>query len=85
MTIEYGYGSTEYGPGVTIKLSGTDVAIAISAWLVANGVTTFGPRTITVNGDTCKFGEIYVDPSGSVITPQNKKMSGRGPKKRNKQ
>lgn len=79
MTITHGKGTTEYGPGVSIELDGNEVAIAISAYLVAHGVHYVGPRTITVNGALCKSGEVYVDPSGFVITPEGYKMSGRGP------
>ena len=78
MNLEYGNGKTEYGPGVSINLDGNEVATAIDAWLVANGVNVSGPRTITVNGELCERGNIYVDPSGFVITPRGRKMSGRG-------
>lgn len=78
MNIEYGSGKTEYGPGVSVNLDGNEVATAIDAWLVANGVNISGPRTITVNGELCLVGNIYVDPSGFVITPRGRKMSGRG-------
>ena len=80
MKIKYGNGETEYGPGVSISLDGNEVATAIDQWLVTNGVTVSGARTIRVNDELCKTGEIYVDPSGFVITPKGKKMSGRGPK-----
>jgi len=77
MKIQHGAGKTEYGPGVSIELSGNEVANAIGAWLVAHNVYVSGPRTITVNGDLCKVGEVYVDPSGFVIA-KGKKVSGRG-------
>jgi len=79
MNIRYGDGPTQFGPGVSIELDGDEVAIAIDAYLVAHNVHVFGPRTITVNGELCQEGEIYVDPSGFVIT-EGKKMSGQGPK-----
>jgi hypothetical protein len=79
MKIDYGSGITEYGPGVSIELSGDEVATAIDAFLVANGVNVQGPRTITVNGELCEDGRIYVDPSGRVITPEGKELCGRGP------
>jgi hypothetical protein len=79
MEIKYGDGRTKYGPGVAIELTGDEVAIAVDAWLVAHGVHVDGPRTITVNGDLCDRGQIYVDPSGFVITPEGKKLRGRGP------
>lgn len=79
MNIAYGNGKTESGPGVRIVLTGEEVAQAIAAWLVVHGVHVQGPRTIRVNGDLCEAGSIYVDPSGSVITPDGVNMSGRGP------
>ncbi|MBY5821502.1 hypothetical protein [Rhizobium leguminosarum] len=78
MNIRYGHGKTEYGPGVTIELTGDEVATAIDAWLVAHGVYVDGPRTISVNRELCEEGEIYVDPSGRVIA-DGKEFSGRGP------
>ena len=66
MEIKFGSGTTKYGPGVEINLTGDEVAIAIDAFLVANGVTVRGARTIRVNGELCKKGRIYVDPSGNV-------------------
>lgn len=79
MKIKYGSGKTEYGPGVEITLSGDEVATAIAAYLVAKRVHIQGPRTITVNGDLCREGNIYVDPSGYVIDKKSKKIDGRGP------
>jgi len=79
MTINFGTGTTEYGPGVDIALTGDEVATAISAYLVAHGVYVVGPRTITVNGQLCEQGNIYVDPSGRVVT-ENQEFSGRGAK-----
>lgn len=67
MNIKYGNGTTKYGPGVSVELSGCDVAIAIDAYLVAHGIHVSGPRTVTVNGELCECGEVYVDPSGFVI------------------
>jgi hypothetical protein len=80
MEIKYGDGKTEYGPGVSIELTGNEVATAIDAWLVAHGVHVSGPRTITVNGELCQTGHIYVDPSGFVIA-DGEKFDGRGPQK----
>jgi len=73
------YPHTPYGPGVEITLSGDEVAKAIMAFLVANGVHIEGPRTITVNDKFCRGGYIYVDPSGYVINKKGKKLDGRGP------
>jgi hypothetical protein len=77
MDIMHGNGTTEYGPGVIIDLTGDEVALAISAFLVAHDVHIVGPRTIRVNGDLCDTGCIYVDPSGFVIA-HGEKISGRG-------
>ncbi len=78
MTITYGKGTTQYGPGVSIQLDGNEIATAIDAYLVAHGVHVSGPRTIRVNGELCETGSVYVDPSGFVITPEGEKLSGRG-------
>lgn len=78
MEVNFGRGKTEYGPGVSIELTGSEVATAIDAWLVAHGVHVRGPRTIRVNGELCELGEIYVDPSGSVVA-DGKHFQGRGP------
>ncbi len=77
MKVKYGKGKTEYGPGVEIKMSGDEVAIAIDAYLTAHQIHVSGPRTIRVNGKLCQKGEIYVAPSGFVIS-KGKKYSGRG-------
>lgn len=78
MDIKYGKGKTEYGPGVSISLTGDEVARAIDAYLCAHGVHVFGPRTIRVNGELCEQGHIYVDPSGFVVA-EGKKFLGSGP------
>jgi len=75
--VGYGGGRTKYGPGVSIELTGDEVATAIDAWLVAHGVHVSGPRTITVNGELCEAGHVYVDPSGFVVY-DGKRISGRG-------
>lgn len=77
MKIKYGKGPTEYGPGVEIKLTGAEVAVAIDAYLVAHGIHVSGARTITVNGKLCEKGRVYVDPAGFVIK-DGEKISGRG-------
>jgi len=56
----------DFGDGCSIGLTGDEVASAIDAWLLAHGVKVSGPRTITVNGDLCSSGLVYVDPAGSV-------------------
>lgn len=78
MEVKFGGGKTEYGPGVSIELTGDEVATAIDSWLVAHGVHVQGPRTITVNGEPCEVGKVYVDPSGFVIA-RGERFSGRGP------
>jgi len=77
MIVKHGEGRTEYGPGVSIELIGDEVATAIDAWLVAHGVHVSGPRTVRVNGELCKSGRVYVDPSGFVIS-DGVKFFGRG-------
>lgn len=76
-TIKRGAGRTEYGPGVSIELTGDEVATAISAFLVAHDINISGARTITVNGELCEFGRVYVYPSGFVVS-DGEKFDGRG-------
>ncbi len=78
MKVEYGEGKSIYGPGVSIRLTGNEVATAIDAYLVAHGIHVSGPRTITVNNELCAYGRVYVDPSGFVIV-DGEKLDGRGP------
>lgn len=61
---------------MSIELTGDEVATAISAYLVARGVHVDGPRTITVNGELCEAGRVYVDPSGFVVH-EGERISGR--------
>jgi hypothetical protein len=75
--IEFGPGKTKYGPGVLIKLTGDEVAVAIDAYLVSHGFHVSGARTIRVNGELCDRGQVYVDPSGNVIY-QGERWTGRG-------
>lgn len=77
MNIQFGKGKTKYGPGVEINLTGKEIATAIDAYLVSLGIYVNGARTISVNNDLCHFGQIYVDPSGFVIS-DGEKWSGRG-------
>jgi hypothetical protein len=75
--VRHGKGKTEYGPGVLIELTGDEVATAIDAYLTAHQIHVSGPRTITVNGELCDKGQVYVDPSGNVVA-KGKGFSGRG-------
>jgi len=79
MEVKQSNGISIYGPGVDIKLSGDEVATAISAYLTAHDIHVSGARTITVNGDLCESGHIYVDPSGKVIA-KGIEFTGRGDK-----
>jgi len=79
MKISFGKGKTEYGTGVQIDLTGTEVARAIYAYLMAHDVVIDGAATITVNGELCEYGGMYVDPSGRVIADGDG-WSGRGHK-----
>ena len=38
MEVKFGEGTTEFGPGVNIEMTGDEVATAINAWLAAHGV-----------------------------------------------
>lgn len=75
--VKQGEGKTQYGPGVSIELTGEEVATAIAAFLVAHDINISGARTITVNGELCELGHVYVDPSGFVVTA-GMMVSGRG-------
>ena len=77
MEIKAGNGTTEFGPGVEITLTGDEVAAAIMTFLVAHDINVFGARTISVNKELCECGEVYVDPSGYVVS-RGVKFSGRG-------
>jgi hypothetical protein len=73
--VEYGKGTSDYGPGVNVKLTADQVATAISAYLITRDVHIVGPRTIRIDSDMdCN---IYVDPSGRVIA-DGMELSGRG-------
>lgn len=67
MEIKKGKGKSEYGPGINIKLTASEVATAIYAYLVAQNVYVQGPHSVRVNKNLIKNGSIYIDPSGSVI------------------
>lgn len=77
MVIKHGNGTTEYGPGVSVRLTSDELATAILAYLMAHGVNITGPRTVFVNGELCVDSQVYVDPSGDVYH-DGKQYSGRG-------
>lgn len=77
MDVKHGEGKTEFGPGVSIELTGDEVASAIYTWLTAHEVHIRGAATITVNGELCEAGRVYVDPSGFVVA-KGLRLSGRG-------
>jgi len=83
MKVKLGKGKTKYGAGVDIRLSGNEVAHAIYTYLVAHDINIHGPATITVNGELCRVGRGYVDPSGFVIS-DGKKYNGSDIKNNNK-
>jgi hypothetical protein len=82
--IKKGSGPTEYGPGIEINLTGAEVAIAIEAYLMTKRIYIRGPRTITVNGELCKAGEVYIDPSGFVVKKGIKYEGSTGEKESSK-
>lgn len=63
MNIQFGKGKTQFGPGVQIDLTGNEVAMAIYTYLTAHSIIIAGPATISVNGEMCEVGSVYVDPS----------------------
>lgn len=77
MEVRHGDGTTEFGPGVMIELSGDEIAIAVDAYLVAHGVSVSGPRTVRVKGTQIDDGHVYVDPCGSVVV-HGTRLTGRG-------
>lgn len=78
MKVRYGKTETGFGPGVEVRLTGDEVAQAIDAYLVAHGIAVYGSRTVTVNGQLCEEGSVFVDPSGFAVA-KGRKFSGRGP------
>jgi len=78
--VKGGQGNSPYGLGVNIELTGDEVATAIDAYLVAQGICVRGPRTVTVNGELCEEGHVYVDPSGFVIDGRHR-LYGQGKKR----
>lgn len=52
--------------GVTILLTGNEVALAIDQYIRSKGIIVNGPRTVKVNRQLCKEGMVYIDPEGAV-------------------
>jgi len=67
MEIVKGRGVSVCGAGVSIKLTGDELASAIRDYLVAHNVHINGASTVIVNSYKCINAEVYVDPSGFVI------------------
>lgn len=81
MKIDYGNGTTKYGPGVMIKLTGHELAHAVDLFLYSQEIYIDGPRTITYKGKLLESGcKVYVDPSGRVVA-NGEGFDGRGPEK----
>lgn len=74
--IQPGKGTSQYGTGIDINLTGDQLATAITAYLHAHNIHINGSRTVSVNGQLCKHANVYVDPSGFVIK-KGKKYNGR--------
>lgn len=67
MVVKFGDGKTEYGPGIEVLLTGSEIATAIEAYLLSHGVRVSGARTIRVNDELCEQATVYVDPSGFAM------------------
>lgn len=76
MKIDKGKGTSEFGTGINIEMSGEELAHAVSTYVHSRGIHIDGSRTITVNGELCESASIYVDPCGSLII-DGRKISGR--------
>ena len=76
MKIQKGKGTTEFGTGIDIELTGEELAHAISTYIYSKRILILGARTIRVNGKLCESASVYVDPSGDVIQ-KGIKISGR--------
>jgi len=81
MNVQHGNSTLSTGPGVTICLSGEEVATAIEAYLVAHNIVADGFRTVSINGNFCGPDRgtctIHVAPAGFVIT-NGVKFTGSG-------
>lgn len=72
MKIKKGEGTSKYGTGVEITLTGEEVALAIETFLTARNVHISGSRTIYVNEELCASGSVYIDSSAIVIAKGNR-------------
>jgi hypothetical protein len=75
MEVRYGDADTGDGTGVLVELTGNEIARAVDLLVYSQGVIVRGPRTVTVNGDSCRSGRVRVDPYGFVIA-KGKKLRG---------
>ena len=80
MKVKKGKGTSEFGTGIKIELTGDELAHAIDMFLYYKKVYVDGARTIRVNGERCDSASIYVDPSGSLMK-KGVRISGRTGKK----
>ena len=68
MKARFGDGTTEFGPGVVIEMSGQDVADLIFAGLEDRGGTKIGgPRMLRINGQEVSGGEIEIPYPGVAL------------------
>lgn len=78
MIVKYGEGRTEYGPGVSIELTGGEVATAIDAWLDAYPVSAQGKEmkvTMTYRDESEALRARVVDLEARLAT--KKSVDGR--------
>lgn len=58
---------SRWGKSVSVEMTGSEVALAIMAYLVAHDIHISGPKTITVNGSLIENGRVFIDPSGFLV------------------
>ena len=76
MDIVKGKGETLYGKGISILLTGDEVAMAIRDWIKNKATHISGPSTVLIESKLCTGAEVYVDPSGYVEDFTGKRYSG---------
>jgi hypothetical protein len=80
MNIKYGNTQSKRGHSIIIELDGAEVAEAIDAWIIGRGVYVSGERAVTVNGEICHTGQIYIfSPASLAVTPIGEKMPDLSP------